>query len=61
MRSILLPRRYYRFATDQASPVLPEASFFQNKLCLFELEKYRYCWQPRPRAINQAAAEVAGP
>jgi hypothetical protein len=34
--------------------------FFQNKLCIFELEKYHHGWQERSRALYQVAAEVAG-
>ncbi len=36
-----------------------ETGFFQNKLCIYELEKYYYGWQGRSRDLYQAAAEVA--
>ncbi len=34
------------------------ADFFQNKLCIFELEKYHHGWQERSRALYKAAAEA---
>jgi hypothetical protein len=36
-----------------------ETSFFQNKMCVFELEKYHYGWQNRSRALYGAAAQAA--
>jgi hypothetical protein len=36
-----------------------ETGFFQNKLCIFELEGYYYRWQERSRELYGAAAEVA--
>jgi len=36
-----------------------ETSFFQNKMCVFELEKYHYGWQERSRALYGAAAQAA--
>jgi hypothetical protein len=36
-----------------------ETTFFQNKLCIFELEKYHHRWQERSRELYQAAADVA--
>jgi hypothetical protein len=38
---------------------LQETSFFQNKLCIYELESYHYRWQERSRRLYRAAAEVA--
>jgi hypothetical protein len=35
-----------------------ETSFFHNKLCLYEFEKYYYRWQERSRRLYQTAAEV---
>ena len=36
-----------------------ETGFFQNKLCIHELEQYHYRWQERSRDLHQAAADVA--
>ena len=55
-----------RLATDLAQRVrevldrhFQETGFFQNKLCIYELEQYHHGWQDRSRALYQAAAEVA--
>ncbi|MFB3892769.1 MAG: glycoside hydrolase domain-containing protein [Phycisphaerae bacterium] len=44
---------------DPAGAHYLETCFFQNKLCIFELEKYHYRWQERSGELFQAAA-VAG-
>jgi hypothetical protein len=36
-----------------------ETTFFQNKLCIYELEQYSYGWRDRVREFYQVAAEVA--
>jgi len=36
-----------------------ETGFFQNKLCIYELEEYPYRWQERSRELYQMAAEVS--
>jgi hypothetical protein len=36
-----------------------QTGFFQNKLCIFQLERYHHGWQARSRALYQAAAEAA--
>jgi hypothetical protein len=36
-----------------------ETGFFQNKLCIYEFEKYYYGWQERSRRLYHTAAEVA--
>ena len=55
-----------QLATDLAQRVrealdrhFRETGFFQNKLCIYELEQYYYGWQERSHALFQAAAEVA--
>jgi len=35
-----------------------ETSFFQNKLCIFELETYHHDWQERSRRLYRLAAEA---
>jgi hypothetical protein len=37
-----------------------ETTFFQNKLCITEFEKYHYRWQERSLSLYRAAASVAG-
>jgi hypothetical protein len=36
-----------------------ETGFFQNKLCIFELEKYHHGWQQRSRRLYRLAAVAA--
>ena len=36
-----------------------ETGFFQNKLCIFELEKYHHDWQQRSRRLYRLAAQAA--
>jgi len=46
-------------AQDVLAEHFQETSFFQNKLCIYELEQYYHRWQERSRRLYQAAAEAA--
>jgi len=54
-----LPQPLARQAQDALSQHLQETSFFQNKLCVHELETYHYRWQERSRRLYEMAAAVS--
>jgi hypothetical protein len=54
-----LPQQVARQVQAVLSDHLQETSFFQSKLCIYELESYHYRWQERSRRLYRAAAEVA--
>lgn len=68
MRSVHAPcglvvRRLPKLLADRFQEVLlrhlQETSFFQSKLCIYELEKYHYRWQERSEGLYRTAAAVA--
>ncbi|KPK79160.1 MAG: hypothetical protein AMJ81_13695 [Phycisphaerae bacterium SM23_33] len=54
-----LPSEWRRRVTDVLQSHYLETTFFQNKLCIHELERYHYRWQERSRKLYQAAAAVS--
>ena len=54
-----LPGDVARRVTDVLQSHYLETTFFQNKLCIHELERYHYRWQERSRKLYQAAAAVS--
>ncbi len=54
-----LPNEVAQHVADVLERHYLETTFFQNKLCIHELEKYHSRWQARSRELYQAAADVA--
>ena len=54
-----LPAALARRVADALQEHYLETTFFQNKLCIHELEKYHWRWRARARDLYQAAAAVA--
>jgi hypothetical protein len=54
-----LPADLARRAQEVLDNHYLETTFFQNKLCIHELEKYHHRWQQRSRELYQAAADAA--
>jgi hypothetical protein len=54
-----LPAKLAQRVQDVLNRHFQGTGFFQNKLCVYELEKYYFGWQERSRNLYQVAAEVA--